>query len=86
MVSIQQVWCTRVAGAVSWLTLFFDCMGEKMPNGSIHMPIILNWKHLHSFYASEIGEQPYSYQVFHFLITHHFPKVCMIDSYILVLY
>lgn len=64
----------RYEELVAWLSLLFGMLGDKMPDGTIHMPILLTWAQVHMVYVDEI-ENAYHYRVFRACVTTHFPKV-----------
>lgn len=65
----------RLDAACSWLACFFTAVGDLMPDGEIHLPIIIRWTHLHALYYDEVAEG-YSYRAFKACVTRWFPKVC----------
>src|SRR6201999_2514510 len=59
---------------IAWLSLFFETVGDKMPDGTLHMPILLRWMEVHAVYQEEL-QPAYTYRPFRACITIHFPKV-----------
>jgi hypothetical protein len=35
-----------------WLTTFFDVIGDRLPDATIHLPISLTWREVHSMCAN----------------------------------
>ena len=71
-----QVHCTiRLQKATAWLSRFFEVVGDKMPDGSIHMPFLLKWTHLHLVYMDEV-QLAYHFKAFKALIRLQFSRVC----------
>jgi len=64
----------RLEESVAWLTIFFGVVGDKMPDGTVHMPILMRWTHVHGLYMDEV-EPCYRFKGFKACITRFFPKV-----------
>lgn len=64
----------RLELSIAWLTIFFGLLGDKMPDGTIHMPVLLRWTHVHSLYMDEV-DPCYRFRGFKACITRLFPKV-----------
>jgi hypothetical protein len=62
---------------MGWLHNFLEVVGEKMPDGDIHMPFLLKWKHLHQLYYSEVV-YAYRLKAFKGLLQKRFPKVSLL--------
>ena len=68
----------RLDITMGWLSGFFEQVGDQLPDGSIHLPIIVPWSHLYAFYREDVAletSEPYSYRIFRCLIGTNFPKV-----------
>ena len=65
--------------AVAWMRQFFNCVGDRMPDGvEINLPSYLNFKLLHEYMCEDLakdGDVAISYtQLIHIMKTD-FPKV-----------
>ena len=74
----HQICQTRMEATITWLSEFFQVVGDYHLDGSIHLPVVITWTDLHHFYEEEVqatAVEPYSYRVFRFVIVNRFPKV-----------
>jgi hypothetical protein len=72
----RRTYTIATANAHCWLDTFFTAVGDLMPNGEIHLPIIVTWKELHGQMLQQLPDQPcLGYCAFRLHIKNHYQHV-----------